>query len=399
MIGPAVKQVGRHAAWQQRGLGRSAEQHAGAGPRGAGDLLPQRVELGIGHPVLRIEQDIAIARGIGQRGEMLGEIGVKHGHAAGAGAHGVPVPGLEIGRQRPITIAGIAARKGLPGEIVLFDRKIAGQLFQAAAQHLRHALVPGQGIELRRGDAKTKQRGGLVGQPAHEALVEHRRQFALEHGALRLLRGGGQDLCQVDAIELGQQMRHADEIAEQPALVDALGKAADAAPANQVASFPIAARRLIEHGRQMRAIGRDVGRAIRLGEKAVEGGMVGKALRRRQLELVERDMRGVEIDRRDAFGIGHQIGQHVAPAAGDGHHAAVGQDLQGVHVDIRVFPDLRIDQPAKRQGKGMIEQAVGNAGALAHDRAGDRVAGAGLAPVALEFHGQCLSHSYGWGPV
>jgi hypothetical protein len=126
----------------------------------------------------------------------------------------------------------------------------------------------------------------------------------------------------------------ADEIAQQPALVDALGEPADAAPPDQVAPFPIAAGRFVQHRGQVRAVGGDVGRAVGLCEKAVERGMIRQGLRGGQLELVERDMRGVEIDGGDALGIGDQIGQHVAAPAGDGHHAAVGPNLQGLHVHV-----------------------------------------------------------------
>jgi hypothetical protein len=50
-----------------------------------------------------------------------------------------------------LPVAGIAARKSLPGEIVFGHGKIAGEPFEAAAQDLRHALVARQRIELRRG--------------------------------------------------------------------------------------------------------------------------------------------------------------------------------------------------------------------------------------------------------
>lgn len=89
---------------------------------------------------------------------------------------------------------------------------------------MRHGLVPGQRVELRGRDAQAEQRRRLIDQPAHEALVKHRRQFALEHGALCILGGGGKDRGQVDAVEPGQKVRDADEIPQQPALVDALAE-------------------------------------------------------------------------------------------------------------------------------------------------------------------------------
>jgi hypothetical protein len=41
-------------------------------------------------------------------------------------------------------------------------------------------------------------------------------------------------------------------------------------------------------------------------------------------------------------------------------------DGQGCHVHHRVFPDLRIDQPAKGQRKGAVEQALAGFGLVAH---------------------------------
>jgi hypothetical protein len=147
-----------------------------------------------------------------------------------------------------LPVAGIAARKGLPGEIVISHGKIAGEPFEAAAQDLRHALVARQRIELRRRNAQPEQRGGLVGQPAHEALVEDGGQFGLEHRALGFERGRGEDARKVDPVEPREQVRHADEIAQQPALVDPAREPADAPPPDQVAPFPIAARRFVEQG-------------------------------------------------------------------------------------------------------------------------------------------------------
>ncbi len=100
--------------------------------------------------------------------------------------------------------------------------------------------------------------------------------------------------------------------------------------------------------------------------------MIGQVFGRGELQLAQCDMRGVQIDRRNRRRVGHQVRQYIAPAAGNRHHAAVGADRQRFHIDIGVFPDLRIDQPAKREGKCVIEHPACNACALAHDSAGNR---------------------------
>ena len=140
--------------------------------------------------------------------------------------------------------------------------------------------------------------------------------------------------------------------------VDAARKAADPPPADQVAPFPIAARRFIQVRRDQIAIGRDIGAIVGLREEAVETVMIGQRLRRHQLQLVERDMRGVEVDRRALRRVRRQVGQHIAAPRRDRHHMAVGLDRQRVHVDRRVLPDLGVDQPAEGEGEGAFQQAL-----------------------------------------
>ena len=58
-----------------------------------------------------------------------------------------------------------------------------------------------------------------------------------------------------------------------------------------------------------------------VGEEAAEAVVIWKALRRDALQMVERDMRGVEVDRGDLRGIGGQVGEDIAAARGDGDDA------------------------------------------------------------------------------
>lgn len=86
--------------------------------------------------------------------------------------------------------------------------------------------------------------------------------------------------------------------------------------------------------------------------------MVGQRLRRRQLQPVERDMRGVKVDRGDPRGIGRQIAQDIAPARSDGDDMAVRPDRQRFHVDLRIFPDLRVDKAPEGEGEGPLQQPL-----------------------------------------
>jgi hypothetical protein len=51
---------------------------------------------------------------------------------------------------------------------------------------------------------------------------------------------------EVDAVEPGDQVGEADEVAEQAALVDALAEAADALAPDQVAAFPVLATGIVQ---------------------------------------------------------------------------------------------------------------------------------------------------------
>src|SRR5688572_19606860 len=79
LIGPALENVRLDAAGKDARLACGAEDDPGAGPGGAGDLAPQFSELIIAHPVLRIEQHVAI--------EALRRMGLE-----------APGEGAEIGR-------------------------------------------------------------------------------------------------------------------------------------------------------------------------------------------------------------------------------------------------------------------------------------------------------------
>ena len=61
-----------------------------------------------------------------------------------------------------------------------------------------------------------------------------------------------------------------------------------------------------------------------------------------------------EIERGNALGIGRQIGKDVAPARGDGNDMAIGPERQRREIDLRVFPDLGVNEPAKQP----LEQAL-----------------------------------------
>ena len=66
-------------------------------------------------------------------------------------------------------------------------------------------------------------------------------------------------------------------------------------------------------------------------------------------------MRAVEIDRGDPGRIGGKVGEHVAAAGRDRDEMIARAQCQRLHVDRRVFPDLRIDEAAERQREQPLE--------------------------------------------
>jgi len=89
-------------------------------------------------------------------------------------------------------------------------------------------------------------------------------------------------------------------------------------------------------------------------EETVKAFVIGKMPDRRDLQPPQRYVGVVEIDRGHAFGVGGKIGQCVATAAGNAHHAAVGLDGEAFHVDHRVFPDLGVDEAVEGQRKCLV---------------------------------------------
>ena len=103
-------------------------------------------------------------------------------------------------------------------------------------------------------------------------------------------------------------------------------------------------------------------------------------LDRGELHLVQGDMGGVEIDRRDLRGLGHQIACHVASAGGDGDHMVCAVDAKGVHVDDRIFPYLGIHEVAEKVGEQALQGAFAREGLVMVN--GDRELFAGGAVMA-----------------
>ena len=85
--------------------------------------------------------------------------------------------------------------------------------------------------------------------------------------------------------------------------------------------------------------------------------VVGEILQRADLELAERDMRAIDVDGGYARGVGGEIGKNVAAARRDGDDLVPRPDLERLHVDDRIFPNLGIDEIRRRESEHSLEQA------------------------------------------
>ncbi len=133
---------------------------------------------------------------------------------------------------------------------------------------------------------------------------------------------------------------------------------ADAAASEAVARVPVFARRGVEVRAQIGLVGIDVVAAVGFGKEAAEGGVVGQVRERCELQLVERDVRRIEIDRRYGDRGRCKIAQHVAAARRDGDEPLAFLQAQRLEVDDGVFPDLGIDEAAEGERKEPLLDAL-----------------------------------------
>ncbi len=172
-----------------------------------------------------------------------------------------------------------------------------------------------------------------------------------------------------------ERMACAKKAPEHAMAIEIAGEKADAAVAERRPLIPIGARGGVELYAQPTVIGGDVGPRVCAAEEAEEALVVGQVLSRTNFEPAERYMRPVEVDRGDAGGISRQIREHVAPAGGNCNHLKPRADVERLHVDDRILPDLRIDQALERERKQALKHASARQRLRAMDRSLEARAG------------------------
>ena len=215
----------------------------------------------------------------------------------------------------------------------------------------------GQSLVLGRWNSQPIEGRRLLQEPADERLVEDRRKALLVKRALLVERSGAEHDRGIETMQARQRMAGADNMPKQAVVVEIVSEDADAAATERGSLVPISARGRVELRAQATIVSGDVGARIRAAEKAKETVVIRQVLSRADLEPTERNMRPVEVDRGDAGRIGGQVGEYIAAARGDRDHLMAGADVQRLHVDDRILPDLRIDQTLEGEREQALEHA------------------------------------------
>ena len=75
-----------------------------------------------------------------------------------------------------------------------------------------------------------------------------------------------------------------------------------------------------------------------------------------------------EIDGRDPRRSRREVREDVAAARGDRHDMAVRPECQRLEVDLRVFPDLRVDEATEQPFEDVLQESLARQDATAADR-------------------------------
>src|ERR1700754_4075665 len=66
----------------------------------------------------------------------------------------------------------------------------------------------------------------------------------------------------------------------------------------------------------------------------------------------------IEVDHVDGGRRLGKIGEHVAAAGADRDDAMMRLEFHGLHVEVRIFPDLRVDEAGKEQPEKSLGKAL-----------------------------------------
>ena len=295
----------------------------------------------------RVQQHHGVDLPRRQAFEELPEIGVHRNNQSGAVAHAFELAALQIGRQARIARAGVTSMQRLPCKIVRLVGVAVDQPQQPLMKHFVERRVSAEQRPLLRRNAKAEQQRGSSGDQASQRRMKQPMQTIQRPDAFGKIHLPVQQRRKIDPRQFRQQMGKADEAAEHAVTVKAVGEIGMPRPPDDVELVPIGARL---RGPAPAAADRDRGRIGDRGglaEKLPEFGVAGKSTKPRELELQQRQMRLVEIDRVDLGRSRREIGQRIASAGGDGDDGRSDRQTKCGEIGFRIFPYLGVDQTAE----------------------------------------------------
>jgi hypothetical protein len=225
-------------------------------------------------------------------------------------------------------------------------------------------VVRGQRAILRRRDAKSVKRAGLSGQKLDHRPCQNGLEMCPVGRALLVRRPRVQQLFQIRSMQARCEMGEPYETSKHAMAVKAARKLRDPPPSQKIPRLPVFACRGIQMRTKPCVIGLHIARVGGAGEEAEQGAMIGDTPDRRELEPVEGHVSRVQVHRRHAPRLGHEVARHIAAAGRDRHHMVRLLDAERVHVDDRVLPYLGIDKPAEHKCKQTLEQSLDREGAV-----------------------------------
>ena len=166
------------------------------------------------------------------------------------------------------------------------------------------------------------------------------------------------EVCGTHAEKARSEVACADELAQQAKAIEAACEAGDAAATSSIAPIPVVAGFAIKMGPEQGLVGGDIAGGVRLAEEPVKGFVVFDMRKRAQLQPVERHVSCVQIDGVDLLWVGSQIAHHITAARRDGDDAITGANFESLHVNDRVFPDLRVDHSPECKSEHAFSHAL-----------------------------------------
>src|SRR5262245_50330590 len=107
-------------------------------------------------------------------------------------------------------------------------------------------------------------------------------------------------------------MARTNEVTQQAVPIETGAEITNPPTTEQVTRFPIASRRLIEVRPDMIRVGVQVLACVGLGKETVERAVVWQVPYRRKLQLVQRNVRRIEVNSRNTDGVCGEVAENIA---------------------------------------------------------------------------------------